>query len=415
MFDFYNSLNISKKLNFMSVSTALIAGVLSIVFILIYQYYTEKGNVENANQTLTKILAKNIAPAVLFDDSKNIKESLLSLKYEKKVRQAFAMDDKWKLLSSYSRDDSPANSMLASLKPDTQQFWDGWDLYTISPINIDSKNIGSLVVITSMNEFIMFIAKEAFFLSLFIVFSILLAYKYYVRLSKEILVPISKLNQSANEIIQTKALTARVDIHNNDEIGELAKSFNVMLDDLYASRNELNRQKDLMAYKAHHDELTGLPNRALFNDRLELAITKAARRGSVVAVFFLDLDFFKNINDTYGHDAGDEALKIFSKRLKDSIRAEDTLARMGGDEFMIILEDHVNPKTSVVVAQKIIDTMQEPILLGDITTNLSTSIGISLYSKDATEADELIKKADIAMYNAKESGRNNFKFFSSDN
>ncbi|MEN8303986.1 MAG: GGDEF domain-containing protein, partial [Campylobacterota bacterium] len=129
--------------------------------------------------------------------------------------------------------------------------------------------------------------------------------------------------------------------------------------------------------------------------------------------FFLDLDYFKNINDTYGHDAGDEALIIFSERLKESIRAEDTLARMGGDEFMIIIEDHIKPNTSSVVAQKILDAMKEPVTLGDDTFNLSTSIGISFYSKDGTGASELMKAADLAMYDAKQGGRGNFKFYNS--
>ena len=395
----------------MSLSTALIAGMLSVIFILVYQYYSEKANVENANQTLTKILAKNIAPAVLFDDSKNIKESLLSLNYEKRVKQAFAMDNKWKRLGSYSRDNSPTNTILSSLNAKTEQFWNGWDLYTISSINIDNKDIGSLIVVTSMNEFVMHIAREAFFISLFIIFGVSLAYKYHTVLSKEILIPISKLNESTNIIIETNSLTARVGVYNNDEIGELAKNFNVMLDKLYQSHNELHKQKDLMAYKAHHDELTGLPNRALFNDRLELAITKASRKESVVAVFFLDLDRFKDINDTYGHDAGDAVLKVFAQRLKQSIRAEDTLARMGGDEFMIILEDHVSPNTSAVVAQKILDAMKEPIELEANSIKLSTSIGIALYSQDAEEPHELIKNADIAMYDAKQSGRDNFKFY----
>jgi len=413
MLEFYNRLSISKKLNFMSISTALIAGILSVIFILLYQYHNEKSNVENANQTLTKILAKNIAPALLFDDSKNIKESLLSLSYEKRVKQAFAMDDKWKLLGSYSRDNSPTNAKLANLNSKTEQFWDGWDLYTINSINIDDKDIGSLVIVASMDEFIMHIAREAFFISLFIIFGVALAYKYHAVLSKEILMPISKLNESTNIIIETKALTARVGVYNNDEIGELAKNFNVMLDKLYQSHDELNKQKDLMAYKAHHDELTGLPNRALFNDRLEFALIKASRRESVVAVFFLDLDHFKEINDTYGHDAGDEVLKVFAQRLRESIRAEDTLARMGGDEFMIIIEDHVNPDTSTVVAQKIVDSMKKPIELEANTLKLSTSIGIALYSQDAEEAQELIKNADLAMYDAKQSGRDNFKFYKS--
>ena len=411
MLEFYNRLSISKKLNFMSISTALIAGLLSIVFILLYQYYNEKNNIENVNQTLTKILAKNIAPAVLFNDSKNIQESLLSLQYEKKVKHAFAMSKEWELLGSYSRDKSTSNEVLSNVKSDMEQFWNKWDLYTVSPISIENKSIGYMIIVTSLNEFIYHILTEVLFISFFMIFGVSLAYRYHSLLSKEILIPISKLNESTNIIIKTNAMTARVGVYNNDEIGELAKNFNVMLDNLYKTHEELHRQKDFLAYKAHHDGLTGLPNRVLFNDRLELAITKATRKESVLSVFFLDLDHFKQINDTYGHDAGDEVLKIFAERLRESIRAEDTLARMSGDEFMIILEDHVNPKTSEVVAEKIINAMSEEITLGDEKVHLSTSIGIALFAKDAVSPQELIKKADLAMYDAKQSGRNNFKFF----
>jgi len=411
MLEFYNRLSISKKLNFMSISTALIAGVLSIVFILLYQYYNEISKIENENKTLTKILAKNIAPAVLFNDSKNIQESLLSLKYEKKVKQAFAMSEEWELLGSYTRDKSSSNEFITSIKPQVGQFWSKRNLYTVSPISIENKDIGSMIIVTSLDEFIYHILTEALFILLFIIFGISLAYRYHVILSKEILIPISKLNESTNIIIKTNSMTARVGVYNNDEIGELAKNFNVMLDKLYSIHEELYRQKDYMVYKAHHDELTGLPNRALFNDRLELAIAKATRKESVLSVFFLDIDYFKQINDAYGHDTGDEILKAFALRVKESIRAEDTLARMGGDEFMIILEDHEDPKTSEIVAEKIIKNMEREIILGDDAIRLSTSIGIALFAKDAVTPLELMKKADLAMYDAKLSGRNNFKFF----
>jgi len=411
MFKFYNRLSISKKLNFMNITTSFIAGIFSMVFILLYQYYNEKIEIENANQTLAKILAKNIAPSVLFNDSKNIQEALFSLEYESKVKQAFAMNHEWELLGSYYRDSRDSEKILATIKPGTKQLWSKWNIYTINPITIDNKTIGSLIIVTSLNEFVYKMMLEALFITLFMISGILLASKYHSLLSKEILVPISKLNESTNIIIETKAMTARVGVYNNDEIGELARNFNIMLDKIYMIHEELHQQKDLLAYKAHHDELTGLPNRALFNDRLELAVTKATRRESVLSVFFLDLDHFKYINDTHGHDIGDEVLKAFAVRLKKSIRAEDTLARMGGDEFMIILEEHMSPRTSEVVAGKIIEAMQEPMVLNDQTVQLSTSIGISLFPIDATNPRDLIKKADLAMYDAKQSGRNNFQFF----
>ncbi len=415
MLEYYNRLSISKKLNFMSITTVLIAGTFSIVFILLYQYFNEKAKLEYANKIFTKILAKNIAPAVLFNDMQSAKDLLKSLEYDAKIKQAYIMDSEWNLLESYShkKNSSLANELLSTLNSSSEQFWVDWDLYTISPIVIEEKNIGSLVIVSSLDEFVYSMFSDAFFIFLCILLGLPLAYKYHSVLSREILLPVSKLNESANIIIQTKALTARVGVYNDDEIGELAKNFNVMLDKLYKSHEELQKQKDLLAYKAHHDALTGLPNRVLFNDRLELAVARAFRNKSIFSVFFLDLDYFKEINDKYGHDMGDKVLKICSQRLKDSIRAEDTLARISGDEFMIILEDHTNPKTSEFVALKIIDAMKEPFVFDENILKITVSIGISFYPKDAQEPCELIKNSDLAMYDAKKNGRNNFKFYRS--
>jgi diguanylate cyclase (GGDEF)-like protein len=198
---------------------------------------------------------------------------------------------------------------------------------------------------------------------------------------------------------------------NDDEIGELAKNFNSMLENLDKTHTELNQQKDHFSYKAHHDVLTNLPNRALFNDRLEQAITKARRHKEEFALFFIDLDHFKQINDTLGHEMGDEVLKFFAKRLNDSVRTEDTIARIGGDEFMVIMESLQTPEAISVVANKIVSIVKEPIVLGEETLHLGTSIGISVYPQNGETAEVLLKNADTAMYKAKNEGRDNYQFY----
>ncbi|MBA1432018.1 MAG: GGDEF domain-containing protein [Epsilonproteobacteria bacterium] len=225
------------------------------------------------------------------------------------------------------------------------------------------------------------------------------------------MLPISELNKSTANIIMTKTLNTHVKVHNNDEIRELAKNFNTMISELEKYHDELGKQKDLLAYKANHDELTDLPNRALFNDRLAVAMKKADRNKSALGVFFLDIDYFKQINDQYGHDVGDAILKRFAQRLRECLRGADTLARIGGDEFMIILEENKELTTSKTVAQKIIDAMQQPIEIGESKLMISTSIGIAIYPNDAENAEDLIKKADMAMYAAKEAGRSQFQFY----
>ncbi|WP_193559166.1 EAL domain-containing protein [Shewanella donghaensis] len=165
---------------------------------------------------------------------------------------------------------------------------------------------------------------------------------------------------------------------------------------------------------ANFDPLTGLPNRTLFQDRLNQAVTKAHRSKSIVALFFLDLDRFKHINDSMGHHIGDLLLKAVAIRLQNSVRDGDTVARLGGDEFTIILEGIAKLKSVTIIADKVLNAFKKPFLLEDKNITVSPSIGISLYPNDADDTTSLIKYADTAMYHAKSLGRNNFQFYTKD-
>jgi diguanylate cyclase (GGDEF)-like protein/PAS domain S-box-containing protein len=162
---------------------------------------------------------------------------------------------------------------------------------------------------------------------------------------------------------------------------------------------------------ATHDFLTGLPNRVLLLDRFTIAAAMAHRNKVRLAVMSLDLDKFKSINDTLGHAAGDEVLKTVSTRLTGIIRASDTLARIGGDEFILVMmeSNHINDASAI--AQKILDAFVEPMLIDGRPVHLSTSIGIAIYPEDAEDMETLIKESDAAMYYSKGHGRNQFKFF----
>jgi diguanylate cyclase (GGDEF)-like protein/PAS domain S-box-containing protein len=164
---------------------------------------------------------------------------------------------------------------------------------------------------------------------------------------------------------------------------------------------------------ATHDVLTGLPNRKLFNDRLALALARADRNKQNVALMFCDLDRFKEVNDTLGHKAGDELLKQVAARLKNSLREVDTVARIGGDEFTVIVEG-VNYPEAAIVGQKIVDVLEPAIVIMAKECLVSPSVGIALYPADARDAENLIRLADTAMYYVKRHGRNNYKFYSAD-
>lgn len=175
---------------------------------------------------------------------------------------------------------------------------------------------------------------------------------------------------------------------------------------------ERKRSEERLTHIAHHDQLTGLANRALLSERLGQALSRARRRNRLVAVFFLDLDRFKAINDTLGHDAGDELLRQVSKRLRGSVRETDTVARMGGDEFAVVLEELDRAEEATLLAQRVLNSFATPFKLncGDVGT--STSIGIALFPHNGKGVEELLKCADSAMYRAKSTGRDNYQFFS---
>jgi len=173
----------------------------------------------------------------------------------------------------------------------------------------------------------------------------------------------------------------------------------------------LMEQKDILYYQAHHDSLTNLPNRMLFNERLKYGIKKAKSKNRQLALFFIDLDQFKQINDSLGHDIGDRVLKVVAERLKAKIRDKDTLSRLGGDEFTIIIENYKNINMVSQLAQNILNVLIQPIHIEGQTLYTTCSIGISLYPKDDISADNLFKYADAAMYKAKDEGRNNYQFY----
>lgn len=168
--------------------------------------------------------------------------------------------------------------------------------------------------------------------------------------------------------------------------------------------------EERIRHMAQHDALTGLPNRALLYDRLDQAIARAHRQGHRVAVMFLDLDRFKSINDTLGHEVGDILLQEVAHRLRGVVRAADTVGRLGGDEFVVVLHEVADAAAAGQVAEKIIAAFAPPVLIGPHQLRASTSIGIALYPEDRQETHALLKCADMAMYQAKQSGRDRFHF-----
>jgi len=183
-------------------------------------------------------------------------------------------------------------------------------------------------------------------------------------------------------------------------------------EDLRYAAIQLQHDARRLEFLAHHDTLTGLPNRAMFSERAREAVAHARRHQKTAALLFIDLDNFKTVNDTLGHDVGDALLKIISSRLRASVRGDDFIARIGGDEFCVLLQEITDPREAAAVAQKLLHELRKSYRIGEHQVSSGASIGIACVPQDGEDVATLLRLADLAMYRAKELGRNGYQFFS---
>ena len=236
------------------------------------------------------------------------------------------------------------------------------------------------------------------------------------------LAEILEVEMAVKKVIHDKA-AVRGEIRYHADIG-ITKFYEYILTPIFDSKGEVDAiagtERDVTErksieeavwHRANYDFLTDLPNRSLFRDRLEQQVMLSERTGKSAALFFIDLDNFKETNDTLGHDAGDALLKQAAIRIRSCVRQNDTVARIGGDEFTVILADFDEINDVNIVANKVLNVLAKPFLISGKMISISGSIGISILPQDATDPELLINNADQAMYMAKNDGRNNFKFF----
>lgn len=172
-------------------------------------------------------------------------------------------------------------------------------------------------------------------------------------------------------------------------------------------------KEDKLEYMATHDALTGLPNRVLFEDRLTVALTQAEGKGTKLGVVVLDLDNFKAINDVLGHTVGDQLLKQIADRLRNRVRRSDTIARMGGDQFVILLSEMARQEHGRRVANRVLKAFQDPFVLGGLQFRITASMGFAIYPDHGEDAETLVKNAGTAMYRAKQNSKNSWRYYTS--
>ena len=208
--------------------------------------------------------------------------------------------------------------------------------------------------------------------------------------------------------------SAPLPVQRQDELGQLARSFVQMQEEIVEHLEELSRSRNALEHLARHDPLTGLPNHRVFFERLEHALAAARRSAKPLAVLFVDLDHFKQLNDSLGHSIGDRVLQAVANLLRSATRESDTVARLGGDEFVILIEQLDDPGRVVAVLHKLHERFQLPMLLDGHEVKVQASMGVSLFPRDGDDIESLVQQADRAMYVAKNAGRNTYSYESNE-
>ena len=444
-------LGLLAKLNALAIGLISVTALLVAGFLVFQQLRDEQGRLRTQGLAVAAMLAEVADEAITTKDMTNVAPVLDGLASDRDIGYAaiFDVDGAALISRGYAGASLPSGAMthpapgnVSTVLTDTAE---GRYVDVVLPVYTPARIVGRPP--TEPRPIIGYVRLGMSFdrawarlrLNLIGAFSavavvVILAIVITLLLTRRLVAPIRQLMRAARAVGAGK-LDVYVPAKSSDELGLLTHTFNHMTQRLAESQAEVatyqrtledkvaQRTKELevataQAYKlAQHDILTGLPNRSLLNQRLKQIVAQAQRDGTQVACLFLDFDHFKRINDTLGHDAGDQLLQAVAQRLTSAVRESDTVARLGGDEFVLILPG-LDPANSAFEVMAVLTRVREsflaPFRLVDQTPTLTCSIGVSVYPVDAIDPNGLIKQADTAMYAAKEAGRNAYRFYTAD-
>ncbi len=439
--------NISVRHKLMLISMAITMASLllaSVAFITSDRLYAQKTVVDGLN-TMTDMIAANSSAAILFGDADAALETLGFLKSQGNIQAGALYLKDGDVFATYRRNGFNGELPAPGSNKQDVKFSDKYT-EVFRPIVYKNDPIGIVYLRSDMSAVHDRLSWFLWIVVITLVTSLIFAFALSTQLQRIITDPLLRLSAIARRISTEKNFDLRVTGHGRDELGNLISDFNTMLHEIQTRDRQLKehqaeleervaiRTQELeianielasskeqaeavakrMEYHAHHDALTGLPNRILLNDRIHKGLAHARRQQSMLALLFLDLDRFKIINDSLGHAVGDQLLRVISRRLKSCLREGDTIARLGGDEFMVLLPDIKSALDAGKIGNKIIKSLTDSISCNGHELHITTSVGISIYPFDGADADTLVRHADISMYRAKDIGRNKMVYYTAE-
>ncbi|MEO7496359.1 MAG: EAL domain-containing protein [Massilia sp.] len=410
---------LSTKLKWANLVTSGTVILLSTLFLLGIQIYFFSSALVRQTQVQATMASENMSAAIVFNDKNAASEILAAMRVVPDVQSAVVYDNERRPFASFLRE---AGAAPAAAQPDLAK---GYALSyrhitVVEPLIVKRQRLGTLIVQSGLESVY---RQLGLYLALTIpvMLAVLgIAHLVLSRLQRFITDPILALSSVSAQISRLGDYSIRAQVSSLADIGMLSKAFNTMLDRIQKRESELEaeiaerkRVEVKLDRLAHFDDVTQLHNRHYFNDRLESVIKRSQQFKERTVLMFIDLDDFKTVNDTLGHDIGDELLRLVSARLAETLRFGDVISRIGGDEFAIILENVSQTSVASLIAEKCLARIAQPFAISGHEIHVGASIGISVYPDDAANMHELLKYADTAMYYAKNNGKNSYRLFTS--
>jgi diguanylate cyclase (GGDEF)-like protein len=401
------SLNtINKKLLFILMSVALVSSATVSIVFSTYEITSAKEEQIESLDSLSIMLSPNITTALMFDDTEAIQEL---------INPMLTRSDIISVIVSNNME----QQLAIALSPDFFEY-NGHSIEVTTALTLDSHYYGELKIQANdsyLNDRTIFYAK---FITLLMIFTFVVSLLLSLLLRRRFLNPIMHLSQIANKVTKSNNYSLRALQLSKDEVGQLTTCFNDMLHTIEQRESSLENQVRLRTKElenaniqlhqyAYQDGLTDLPNRRYFYEKIQNLVTTKNMR---FALIFIDLDGFKEVNDSLGHDYGDLLLHQVASRLQKCISKQDTVARLGGDEFTLILEGVSDPIAAAKIADTVQHSLMQCIQIKEEQVYVTASIGLTFFPTDGTTVEELVKRADQAMYLSKKKGRNRYEFFS---
>ena len=427
---FLSNLSIQNKflvINLTVTTTALSFAVIMAVF---GEYITKRDFIMESLNVQAKMVANNTTAALVFDDEEGAEDILRAFNQSSDVHLAVIYDAEGGILASYIREgiDKNISGLHMSendhddINTDIHQHEDDSFLnnkiHINQEINFEGKTIGNHFLEADITGLYSNIINYLIYTTMVALIGLMLASLLLLKLRKSITGPLRDLSGLMSTVIEKNDYSVRAHDTADDEIGILSRGFNEMLSHIQVNDEKLAyelseryRAEEHLDKLAYYDVTTDLPNRHFFHEHLERAVDHSITTKQKMALLFLDLDNFKIVNDTLGHKTGDMLLKQASARLSNVLRQNDYICRIGGDEFAIIIEkiNHIDDVS--IVSEKCIEALSNPFVFDGNNFFIGVSIGISICPEDSAAANNLLVNADMAMYEAKQRGKNNYQYF----